>query len=62
MLRLPSGEIFINEIKRENSVCFTDSPEKQLIIDLFERWKKAATLIYVKGNIKKVYNREDFNR
>lgn len=60
MLKMPNGEIFINEVKNENSICITDNPDKSEIKYLFKEWKNAEKLIYVKGNFKKEFERKDY--
>ncbi len=57
-MRLPQGELYINEIKRENSIAFTDNPSDDEIRKYFDRWKKAKTIIYVVNKeVKKIYTR-----
>lgn len=60
MLRMPSGEIFMNEVKRENSVSFTDNPSRNEITELFKRWAKAEKLIYTSGKTRREYLRKDY--
>jgi hypothetical protein len=57
-LGLPQGELYINEVKRENSIAFTDNPSDDEIQEYFDMWKTAKTIIYVVNKqIKKTYTR-----
>ena len=60
MLRMPNGQVYMNEIDAKNSVSMTDNPSIEEIKRLFHRWENAHTLIYVCGDNKKIYNREDY--
>lgn len=60
MLKMPSGEVYMNEVTRENSIAVTDNPDTNEIIEMFTMWKDANTLICVRGGVPKTYNRKDF--
>ena len=60
MLNLPTGEVFINEIKTENSIAFTDNPSDNEIKEYFKDWKNATKIIYKRDNTIRVYVRKDY--
>ena len=58
---LPQGALYINEVKAENSISFTDNPSADEIQDSFKMWKNAKTILYVVNKqIKKEYLRKDY--
>jgi hypothetical protein len=57
-ISLPHGELFINEVKKENSIAITDNPDEKEIQEYFAMWKSAKTIIYVVNKeVKKIYTR-----
>lgn len=54
MLGLPQGELFINEVKKENSVMFTDIDNYEEFKNecdyIFKEYKDAEKVIYKYGD------------
>jgi len=57
---MPKGEIFVNEVKPENSIAFIDAPDQQDIQELFSLFGSIERLLYVKGDATVIYNRGDY--
>lgn len=60
MLKLPTGEIYKNEIKVKNCIAITDDPDREEIVQYFVMYDEAEKLIYVNGKVKKEYLRKDY--
>lgn len=59
-LRMPEGEIYVNEVRHSTCVSITDNPDKEEITSYFKMYKNAEKLIYVRGNFRKEFLRENY--
>lgn len=59
---IPKGEIFVNEVKPENSIAFIDAPDRQDIQEFFSRFGGIERLLYVIGDTTLIYNRGDYEK
>jgi hypothetical protein len=59
-LRMPKGEVYVDEVMTRNCISITDNPDKEEITSYFKMYKNAEKLIYVRGNFRKEFLRENY--
>jgi len=59
-MKLPKGELYMNEASNKNCIAFIDSMNKTEIVEFFQMYSKAEKLIHKKNGQEKTYLRKDY--